>query len=238
VAEERSCENRGVSARQAIAVIVLCLTVATGCGKSHHSELVLKVALNPPNRVPPVFGKPDKQELDEIGAVLRRRIDLLGIHDAKMRLGRRIAIVTRRPLTPPQRRVLTKKGSLAIFDLEADLAPASRNGSLPSPSTRLTRLLLAELRAAEGDAQVGEVQAHIRPVRCRTRNGCPGAPAQQHAKTYWYLFKYYPERAGHPIPEITERDLRRSRIRANVSSTGQGNVVLLDFNRDRQPEVP
>ena len=51
----------------------------------------------------------------------------------------------------------------------------------------------------------------------------------QSAETFYYLFRYFPERAARPIPEITGRDLRPSPVKANISSTGQGNVVLLGF---------
>ena len=58
-----------------------------------------------------VVGKADRQALDETGAVIRRRIDLLGIHDAKLRVGSRgrIVITARRALTSSQRRVLTQR---------------------------------------------------------------------------------------------------------------------------------
>jgi preprotein translocase subunit SecD len=202
---------------------VLCLAVAAGCGKTHRSELVLKIA-----------GHPSKQQRLETAAVLRRRIDLLGIHDAKIRLGPRITISTHRPLTVPQRRVLTKRGSFAIYDLEADLAPASTNGFRPLASTGLGRLIRTELQAEAGSGAtvrktVRSVLAHVTPARCRIPQGCPGAPAQQHSKTYWYLFQYYPHQAGDQIPEVTGRDLRPSGIRVDTRSNGTGSVVLLSF---------
>jgi preprotein translocase subunit SecD len=194
-------ENGAVRIVGATGLVVLCLAVVAGCGKSHHSTLFLKVV-----------GHPSPQQRLDTASVLRRRLDLLGIHDAKMRLGtRRITISTRHPVTPQQRRILTEPGSLAMYDLEADLDPSSMNGYLPRPSRR--RVL---------------AQAHTTLVRCAIDNGCPGAPAKQPA-TYWYLFQHYPKRSGDAIPELTGRDLERSRIRAEVSSTGQGNVVLLGF---------
>ncbi len=238
---------RAVQVVRAAGVLALCAGIATSCGKTHHSTLVLQVV-----------GKADRQALDETGAVIRRRIDLLGIHDAKLRVGSRgrIVITTRRALTSPQRRVLTKQGSLAFYDLEADLATVSTNGYLPRASNQLDRLLArarAEsnasgaggfvlvdsrgrmvggpaprraLLARKRGAKVLSVPAHTTVVSCTGSTSCPGARGEG---TFYYLFQYYPGRAGDPIPELTGRDLEPSSIEADVSSQGQGNVVLLGF---------
>ncbi len=63
-------------------------------------------------------------------------------------------------------------------------------------------------------------------------NGCPGAQSPQ--GTFYYLFKYFPNRTSAPIPEATGRDLKLSQIRADLGTQpGQGTaVVQLGFNKD------
>lgn len=51
--------------------------------------------------------------------------------------------------------------------------------------------------------------------------------SEQNAKTFYYLFQYYPDRAGDPIPEATGRDLKT--ILPDTSPSGGGNVVLMSF---------
>ena len=233
------------------ALLALCAGIATSCGKTHHSRLVLHVV-----------GKADRQALDETSEVIRRRIDLLGIDDAELRLGThgRIVIITRRALTSSQQLVLTRQGSLAFYDLEADLAAVSTNGYLARASKRLDRLL-ARARAESGatgtggfvlvdsrgqmvgspaprrgllvrkrGAKVLSLPAHTTVVSCAGSTGCPGARSDK--GTFYYLFQYYPGRAGDPIPELTGHDLEPSSIKAGESSQGQGDVVLLAFRGD------
>jgi SecD/SecF fusion protein len=63
-------------------------------------------------------------------------------------------------------------------------------------------------------------------------NNCPGVQQGQSAPTFYYLFKYQPNNATHPIPEATGADLKLSAIQADVGTQpGQGTaVVRLGFN--------
>jgi SecD/SecF fusion protein len=66
-------------------------------------------------------------------------------------------------------------------------------------------------------------------VSCATATGCIGAPATA-AGTVYYLFKFHPNNETDPIPEATGADLKLSAITADISTTGQGNVVRLGFS--------
>ena len=77
------------------------------------------------------------------------------------------------------------------------------------------------------------VPAHSTVVTCAQTAGCPGVQQSQlNAKTYYYLFKYYPDRPSNQIPEASGRDLKLSAIRADIGSAGQGNVVQLGFKSE------
>jgi SecD/SecF fusion protein len=70
-------------------------------------------------------------------------------------------------------------------------------------------------------------------VSCPVVNGCPGqAQGQKPAPTYYYLFKFYPDRADNPIPEATGADLKLSAIRPDISTSGEGNIVQLGFKSE------
>jgi SecD/SecF fusion protein len=56
-------------------------------------------------------------------------------------------------------------------------------------------------------------------------NGCPSARTAQ--GTYYYLFKYYPERASNPIPEANGNDLKLSAISAQIGTQpSEGNAFV------------
>jgi SecD/SecF fusion protein len=56
-------------------------------------------------------------------------------------------------------------------------------------------------------------------VTCPRANGCPGVQqAQANALKYYYLFKYFPDRASNPIPEANGNDLKLSAISAQVGT--------------------
>ena len=79
------------------------------------------------------------------------------------------------------------------------------------------------------------VPEHMTVVSCDAvaNGGCMGAQrTQANAKTFYYLLKYYPNRASNPIPEAKGDDLKLSAISAQVGSqSGQGNAfVQLGFN--------
>jgi preprotein translocase subunit SecD len=171
---------------RATGILAACAALASSCGSSPHSTLVLKTE-----------GAANTQELDQTAAVLRRRLALLGPQHASVSAGPRgrITVTTRNALTPEQRRALMQRGSFAIYDLEADLAPESMNGFTVRASTH---------KLAAGPETTA--------VRCDLGRDCPGAPANGSAKTYWYLFQSYPGRNADPIPELTASDLRRSAI--------------------------
>ena len=65
-------------------------------------------------------------------------------------------------------------------------------------------------------------------VSCATATGCIGAQTAT-AGTVYYLFKFHPNNPTDPIPEATGSDLKLSAISAQISTTGQGNVVQLGF---------
>ena len=66
-------------------------------------------------------------------------------------------------------------------------------------------------------------------ISCDVTTGCPGVQTGQTSPTVYYLFKFEPLNATHPVPEATGKDLKLSAIRADISTTGQGNVVQLGF---------
>jgi SecD/SecF fusion protein len=66
-------------------------------------------------------------------------------------------------------------------------------------------------------------------ITCEATTGCPGVQQGQSAPTFYYLFKFQPLNPSHPIPEATGADLKLSDIQADISTSGQGNVVRLGF---------
>jgi len=58
------------------------------------------------------------------------------------------------------------------------------------------------------------VPPHLTLVSCDADIGCPGVRMGQRAKTFYYLFRFYPGRASNPIPEATGADLQLNTIRA------------------------
>ncbi|MDQ2909841.1 MAG: protein translocase subunit SecD, partial [Actinomycetota bacterium] len=67
-------------------------------------------------------------------------------------------------------------------------------------------------------------------VSCATATGCPGVSQTTTATTVYYLFKFDPDNATDPVPEATGGDLKLSAISADISTSGQGNVVRLGFS--------
>jgi SecD/SecF fusion protein len=67
-------------------------------------------------------------------------------------------------------------------------------------------------------------------VSCATVTGCPGVGTGTTAPTVYYLFKFDPDNPTDPVPEATGADLKLSAISADISTSGQGNVVRLGFN--------
>jgi SecD/SecF fusion protein len=62
-------------------------------------------------------------------------------------------------------------------------------------------------------------------ISCDIADGCPGAQAA--APHYYYLFKYYPNRASNPIPEANGKDLNNGAISAQIGTQpGQGAAFV------------
>jgi SecD/SecF fusion protein len=60
---------------------------------------------------------------------------------------------------------------------------------------------------------------------------CPGANEPDPKRNYYYLFKYDPDNAEHPVPEMTGADLKLDGTRSDIRS-GEGAVVLMEFTGD------
>jgi len=77
------------------------------------------------------------------------------------------------------------------------------------------------------------VPEHMTVVSCAPSTGCIGAPQNQTGNVY-YLFKYYPDRAGNAIPEATGKDLSNGAISAQVGTQpSEGNAfVQLGFKHE------
>jgi SecD/SecF fusion protein len=78
------------------------------------------------------------------------------------------------------------------------------------------------------------VPQHMTAVSCTSTptNGCIGA--QKPTGNSYYLFKYYPQRAGNAIPEATGKDLSNGAISAQVGTQpSEGNAfVQLGFKHE------
>jgi SecD/SecF fusion protein len=57
---------------------------------------------------------------------------------------------------------------------------------------------------------------------------CPGVNEQDPTRNYYYLFKFEPDNAEHPVPEMTGADLKLDGTRSDIRS-GEGAVVLMEF---------
>jgi SecD/SecF fusion protein len=96
-----------------------------------------------------------------------------------------------------------------------------------------TRAKLLDTPRFKGKVPKGYTVLAVPPkmtvVSCQTATGCPGVPATAAtAATVYYLFKFDPE-GNPPVPEATGGDLKLSAISADISTSGQGNVVRLGF---------
>jgi len=70
-------------------------------------------------------------------------------------------------------------------------------------------------------------------ISCQATTGCPGVTqAQANAPSFYYLFKYRPNSATNPIPEANGGDLKLSDIKADISTSGEGNIVRLGFKSE------
>jgi len=71
-------------------------------------------------------------------------------------------------------------------------------------------------------------------ISCDAATGCPGVQQGNIAPSYYYLFKYYPDRAITPIPEANGKDLNNGAISAQIGTqAGQGAAfVQLGFKSE------
>jgi SecD/SecF fusion protein len=83
-------------------------------------------------------------------------------------------------------------------------------------------------------AKVLAVPENRTVISCDAATGCPGVQQGDVAPSYYYLFKYYPERAVTPIPEANGKDLNNGAISAQVGTqAGQGAAfVQLGFKSE------
>ena len=98
---------------------------------------------------------------------------------------------------------------------------------LQGPDKDLHQLLLPYDGKQPADTKILAAPQNRLPVSCPQKNGCLGAGTNGVSKTgtYWYLFKYFPDRPGGP-PELTGNDLVESGITADLDQNGQPEVVL------------
>jgi SecD/SecF fusion protein len=57
---------------------------------------------------------------------------------------------------------------------------------------------------------------------------CPGVNEAPPTRNYYYLFKFKPDDASHPVPEMTGADLKLDGTRQDISQT-EGPIVLMEF---------
>ena len=57
---------------------------------------------------------------------------------------------------------------------------------------------------------------------------CPGVNEAPPTRNYYYLFKFKPDDAKHPVPEMTGADLKLDGTRQDISQT-EGPIVLMEF---------
>jgi SecD/SecF fusion protein len=57
---------------------------------------------------------------------------------------------------------------------------------------------------------------------------CPGVNEAPPTRNYYYLFRFDPDNATHPVPEMTGADLKLDGTRQDISQT-EGPIVLMEF---------
>ena len=116
-----------------MAAFILGVALLAGCGSTHHEQVVLQG-----------IDARSKHDLAFAAGIIRRRLDLLGMRKVTMeqKPGGRLVITTGRRLPLGERLLLVKTGSLAFYDLEADLSGRSKTATgQPIAATSLTHLL-------------------------------------------------------------------------------------------------
>jgi SecD/SecF fusion protein len=98
-----------------------------------------------------------------------------------------------------------------------------------------------QLKKTEAYKELGEKNAAILGVpkdrvvvTCGNGSAvvCPGVNELNPRPTYYYLFKYQPDDAQRPIPEMTGNDLRLSGTRQDFDPNSGEAIVLMQFTKD------
>ncbi|HEV8603707.1 MAG TPA: hypothetical protein VGQ68_09980 [Gaiellaceae bacterium] len=198
------------AAAWALGVAILLSLTGCGSGEEPSARIVLEPVVLRGSAI-------RSRDLDLAVSIIQARLRKLGQDDWHVRHEEgRIVIDLPAGISAPDA-VVTQQGQLEFFDLQADLTEASKDSSgFPRPST--SRLV------ARGKTVV---------VRCGKRERyCPGVPHQPN-RTYFYLFKYDPLNAVHPIPEMTGSDVKLIRQDFDTSPGGGGGpIVLMQFTKD------
>ena len=92
-------------------------------------------------------------------------------------------------------------------------------------------------KGAEGLHGPGRTAEDDRGQLSSRRPAARASPTRRPAATVYYLFKFDPNPPD-PVPEATGGDLKLSAITADISTSGQGNVVRLGFTGEGREEVP
>ncbi len=97
-----------------------------------------------------------------------------------------------------------------------------------NPADTVAQLLKPFGGKQPASTEILKVPEHRIVISCQASTGCLGAGAAGASKTgeYFYLLKYYPDRTGNQVPEMTGRDLVLSGTRADFGQTGQPIVTL------------
>jgi preprotein translocase subunit SecD len=152
-------------------------------------------------------------DLERAVEVLSKRLDKVGLHDAKVeRTGETIQVELpdeRKEVLP----ALIRPGRLELYDLQGDLVEASKD--------------------AQGFPLARTSKPNVPPnavlVTCgRAERYCPGV-MEEPSKTYFYVFRYEPADDEHPIPEMTGTDFKPESIRQEFDSTVGEPIVFFDF---------
>ncbi|HET7856677.1 MAG TPA: hypothetical protein VFL41_09500, partial [Gaiellaceae bacterium] len=153
-------------------------------------------------------------DLDRAVKVLRKRMDKVGLAEARLeRDGERIKVELPEKLRKDVLPVLIRPGRLELYDLQGDLLDSSKDAQ-GFPLARTSKLELPP----------GAVL-----VTCgRAERYCPGIQ-EVPAKTYFYVFKYQPTDAEHPIPEMTGKDFEAGSIRQDFDTHTNEPIVFFDF---------
>jgi SecD/SecF fusion protein len=101
---------------------------------------------------------------------------------------------------------------------------------LQGPARDVHQLLLPYDGKRPPDTKILATPENRLAVSCPQKNGCLGQGNNGISKTgtYWYLFKYFPDKTKYPNnpPELTGNDLVESGITADLDQNGQPEVVL------------